>query len=102
MTELERILDLTRQVEARVDAGDWAEASSLEATRRSLMNDVAKSPAHNPEGLRGLLEELAKRNDRMVAKLTASREGLEKQQSDMARGAPAVRAYLNNISSEGG
>ena len=96
MNQLDQILELTRQVEAQVDAGEWAEASELETRRRALMEELAAS-ARDTEGAHGLFLELVGRHDQMVDKVTAYRQELEQQQGQLHRGTDAVHAYLNNI-----
>ena len=101
MNQLDQIMELTRQVEAQVDAGEWAQASELETRRRVLMAELAAS-AQNPEGVHGLFEQLAGRNDQMLDKITAYRQDLEQQQRRLHQGAGAVHAYLSNTEPEPG
>lgn len=101
MNQLDQIMELTRQVEAQVDAGEWAEASELETRRRTLMADLAAS-AQDPEGVHGLFAQLSGRNDQMVDKITAYRQDLERQQGQLQRGTDAVYAYLTNTAPKRG
>jgi len=89
------ILDLTDQVQNAIDAGDWQRASDLESQRRAQLETlVAERGIGEPGGeLRGALEALQQRNQRMLGEAHHHRRRVLREASTLKTGQSAARAY---------
>lgn len=98
MTGLERALELSRELKARVEAQDWEGAAALEAERRELLGHFFSSPppaGELPETVR-LLRELIEANDVLVGMAEHIQRGIAREAETVAIGRKAVLAYSNN------
>lgn len=98
MTILDRILELTRQVEEQVDRGDWLQAGSLDMERRQLLEDLVAGDGLQklaPEA-RAALQEILARNQHTVAKVQERQNRLAAASVQLNRARGAVRAYQVN------
>lgn len=96
-TTLGAILDLTEQVQSAIDAGDWQRASDLESQRRvQLESLVVERGTGEPGGeLRGALESLQLRNQRLLGEAHHHRRRVLREASTIKTGQSAARAYEN-------
>jgi hypothetical protein len=103
MTALDQILALTDAIEDRVNAGDWAGATGLDAERRHLLHDLfaADPQAARDSRTRAVLEQLRARNDAAVGSLTAARQALAAAARQLTSAPGAVRAYERNTAPAG-
>ena len=98
MPLLDRILELTRQVEERVDRGDWLQAGTLDMERRQLLEDLVAGDGLQKlaPAARAALQEILARNQHTVAKVQAQQKQLAAASSQLNRASGAVRAYRAN------
>lgn len=103
MTGLDQILALTDAIEDRVNAGDWAGATGLDAERRHLLCDLfAADPlAARDSTTRAVLEQLRARNDATAASLASARQALAAAARQLTAAPGAVRAYERNTAHPG-
>lgn len=103
MTTLDQIMALTDAIEDRVNAGDWAGATGLDAERRHLLCDLfeADPQAARDGGVRAVLEQLRARNEAAVVSLTAARQALAAAARQLTAAPGAVRAYERNTAPAG-
>ena len=98
MTILDRILELTRQVEEQVDRGDWLQAGTVDRERRQLLENLLAGDGLQklaPEA-RAALQEILARNQHTVAKVRERQEQLAAASVQLNRAKGAVRAYQAN------
>jgi len=91
-TQLTAILDLTDQVQAAIDGGDWQRARDLEAARReAIARLVAERGADAQVG--DALRELYAHNQRMLGEVDRQRRRLLRESALVTTGQTAVAAY---------
>ena len=97
---LTAILEMTDQVQAAIDGGDWQRASDLEAARReAIVRLVAERPADPQIGV--ALADLYARNQRMLSDVNQQRRRLLRESALLKTGKAAVAAYADaNADSE--
>jgi hypothetical protein len=89
---LTAILDMTEQVQAAIDGGDWQRARDLESARReAIVRLVAERPAVPRIG--DALAELYARNQRMLGDVEQQRRRLLRESALLKTGRAAVAAY---------
>lgn len=95
MSLLDRIMDLTTAIEARVADADWAGATDLDLERRELLAELfANQPDVARDGAsRAILEQLRARTDTTAAALNATRRTLSAAARALTAAPGAVRAY---------
>ncbi|MGD8339324.1 MAG: hypothetical protein PVH89_01000 [Gammaproteobacteria bacterium] len=92
MSELEKISDLTREVETLVAEARWEEAAALEAERRALVTRYVERNPQRVEDLRPIHE----RGQRSLALASVRREGLVVEASAFLKNVRGLRAYQSN------
>jgi hypothetical protein len=98
MNCLDRIMELTDDIEERVLAADWAGATNLDIERRQLLGELfARNPdtAKNGEN-RAILEQLLARNNATMATLGSARQALTIAARQLDAAPTVVRAYERN------
>ena len=95
MTKLDRIQELTDQVEAQVDRGDWLQASQLDAERHRLLSELLANNGVSKLGdhARQLLRDVLARNQRTVHAVETQRYELASASRRLAEASSAVRRY---------
>lgn len=103
MTALDEIMALTDAIEERVNAGDWAGATGLDAERRQLLGGLFEADplAARDSGVRAVLEQLRARNEAAVASLSVARQALTAAARQLQAAPVAVRAYERNTGPAG-
>ena len=98
MTQLDKILELTLQVEQAIESGDWGIANEIESNRRQLLiglfNDNAiqtMSPADQ-----AALKNILLRNEESIRNVHAGRKELARHSSRINNASSAARAYRSN------
>ncbi len=89
------LVELTRRMRDRLEAGEWGDAADLEAERRVVIErvfDVAPSAAELPV-LTATLREVVRLNDELIGFAEHRRRALEREADTLAVGRSAVRAY---------
>ena len=92
LAQLTAILDLTEQVQAAIDGGDWQRARDLEAARREAIVRLVAERAADPQ-IRDALAELYARNQRMLGDVDRQRRHLLRESALLTTGQAAVAAY---------
>ena len=90
--QLTAILDLTDQVQAAIDGGDWSRARELDVARREAIARLVVERAADPQ-VREALAELYARNQRMLGDVDRARRGLLRESALLKTGQAAVAAY---------
>jgi hypothetical protein len=90
--QLTAILDLTEQVQAAIDAGDWQRAGDLEAGRREAIVQLVAERSADPQ-LGAALADLQARNQRMLGDVDRQRRRLLRESAQLTTGQAAVAAY---------
>lgn len=95
MNRLDRILELTGQVEAEVERGDWLQASRLDAERHRLLSELLANNGVRKLGdqARQLLRDVLARNQRTVHAVETQRYELASASRRLAEAVKAVRRY---------
>lgn len=96
MDNLKKLMDLTRQVQALVEAGEWNEAAALEHSRKPLVEAFLASSPDSSELARAgeIFEQVVAIDARMLARIGAQRkEALLELRTERGAG-EAARAYL--------
>lgn len=98
MSPLDRILDLTRQVEAQVDRGDWLAAGALDQERRQLLETLIADNHLQQLGpnARAVLQEILARNQQTVGKVQNHKTQLAAISTRLNQAPDAMRAYRAN------
>jgi len=90
--QLTAILDLTEQVQAAIDGGDWQRARDLEAERRdAIVQFVAERRGDAQLG--SALADLYARNQRMLGDVGRERRRLLRESALLKTGQTAIAAY---------
>jgi hypothetical protein len=90
--QLTAILDLTEQVQAAIDGGDWQRARELEGARRDAIVQLVAERAGDA-GLRNALADLYARNQRMLGDVQREQRRLLRESALVSTGQAAVAAY---------
>lgn len=98
MSSLDHIMALTDAIEDRVNAGDWAGATGLDAERRHLLCEffAAEPQAARDSSVRAVLEQLRARNEATASSLGAACQALAQAARQLTGAPAAVRAYERN------
>lgn len=98
MNCLDRIMELTDDIEERVLAGDWVGATGLDIERRQLLGDLfTRNPdtAKNSDN-RAILEQLMARNNATMEAVGSARQVLTIAARQLEAAPAVVRAYERN------
>jgi hypothetical protein len=90
--QLTAILDLTEQVQAAIDGGDWQRARELEAARCDAIVQLVAERAGDAT-LPTALADLYARNQRMLGDVDRERRRLLRESAMVTKGHAAVAAY---------
>jgi hypothetical protein len=92
--QLTAILDLTEQVQAAIDGGDWQRARELEGARReAIVQLVAERPGD--ASLPNALADLYARNQRMLGDVQREQRRLLRESALVSTGQAAIAAYAD-------
>jgi hypothetical protein len=91
---LAAILDLTEQVQAAVDRGDWARARELEVQRRAALQRLVETGSVADE-LRTALTELYARNQRLIGEVEHHRRRIVRDAAMVKTRRAAAAAYTS-------
>jgi hypothetical protein len=91
---LAAILDLTEQVQAAIDRGDWPRAQELEGERRAALERLVETPSVAEE-TRAALAELYARNQRMIGEVQHHRRKIVRDAAMIKTGRAAAAAYTS-------
>jgi hypothetical protein len=93
-TTLAAVLDLTEQVQAAIDAGDWERARDLDIARLGQLEQLATEvKADDQGGARRALGALEERNRRMIGEVHHHRRRVLRDASLVKTGQTAAAAY---------
>jgi hypothetical protein len=92
--QLTAILDLTEQVQAAIDGGDWQRARELEGARRDAIVQLVAERAGDAS-LPNALADLYARNQRMLKDVDRERHRLLRESAVVTTGQAAVAAYAD-------
>ena len=103
MQTIDRILELTQQVQEQADEGAWAEAGALDLERRRLLNELLAENdiAALAPNTQALLRDILAQNDRIISAVQNRKGELVEASGRLNRAAGAVRAYRQNTASTG-
>jgi hypothetical protein len=90
--QLTAILDLTEQVQAAIDRGDWSRARELEIARGEAIAQLVFERAADPQ-IGEALAELYARNQRLLGDVDRERRRLLRENALLKTGQAAVAAY---------
>ena len=90
--QLDAILDLTDQVQAAIDAGDWPRARELDVARCEALAQLVVERGGDPQ-VGAALAELYARNQRMLGDVDRERRRLLRESALLKTGQAAVAAY---------
>ncbi len=96
MDNLNKLMDLTRQVQALVEAGDWGEAAALEQSRKPLVEAFLSSGPSQSELARAgeVFEKVVAIDARMLVRIGKQRKDALLEMRDERGASEAARAYL--------
>jgi hypothetical protein len=97
--QLTTILDLTEQVQAAIDGGDWRSALDLEAARRDAIVQLVAERASDAS-LPSVLADLYARNQRMLGDVDRERRRLLRESALVTKAQAAVAAYAGATESQ--
>jgi hypothetical protein len=97
-TPLAAILDLTEQVQAAIDSGDWPRAQELEGERRAALEKLVEASSVTEE-IRAALADLYARNQRMIGEVQHHRRRIVRDAATIKTGRAAAAAYASLIDS---
>ena len=92
--QLTAILDLTEQVQAAIDGGDWRLARELEGARRDAIVRLVAERAGDAS-LPAALADLYARNQRMLGEVDRERRRLLRESAVVTKAQAAVAAYAD-------
>jgi hypothetical protein len=92
--QLTAILDLTEQVQAAIDGGDWQRARDLEGARRDAIVQLVAERAGDAS-LPNALADLYARNQRMLGDVDRERRRLLRESAIVTKAQAAVAAYAD-------
>ncbi len=89
------ILDLTEQIQAALDAGDWQRGSDLDVERRAQLEQLVAEHGSGEAGgeLQTALGALLARNQRLIGEIHHHRRRVLRDATLVKTGHSAVRAY---------
>jgi hypothetical protein len=93
--QLTAILELTEQVQAAIDGGDWQRARDLEAARRDAIVQLVAERAGDAT-LPNALADLYARNQRMLGDVDRERRRLLRDSALVTKAQTAVSAYADS------
>lgn len=95
MGGLDEILDLTEQVEACLEAGDWSGAAEFNERRQQLLSAMfaERRPGEIDAETREVLRDILARNETAAARVRLEQELVATTQRRIHRSAAAVDAY---------
>lgn len=93
--QLTTILDLTEQVQAAIDGGDWQRARELEGARRAAIVQLVAEGAGDAS-LPSALADLYARNQRMLGDVDRERRRLLRESAFVTKAQTAVAAYAGS------
>ncbi|MCL4791233.1 MAG: hypothetical protein KJ040_04185 [Gammaproteobacteria bacterium] len=97
MNCLDRVMELTDEIEERVLAGDWAGATGLDVERRQLLGEMfARDPDAAGSSNRAILEQLRARNEITMAAVSSARQVLTIAARQLESAPAMMRAYERN------
>jgi hypothetical protein len=96
--QLTAILDLTEQVQAAIDGGDWQRARELEGARRDAIVQLVAERRGDAQ-LEDALADLYARNQRMLGDVDRERRRLLRDSALLKTGQAAVAAYGDALDS---
>jgi hypothetical protein len=93
--QLAAILELTDQVQAAINAGDWLLAIDLDVERRNLLEQLVVAPSRSNEGaaLHTALSALGQRNNHMIGEVHHHRRRVLRDASMVRTGYAAAGSY---------
>ena len=94
--QLTAILDLTEQVQAAIDGGDWQRARELEGERRDAIVQLVAEGAGDTT-LPSALADLYARNQRMLGDVDRERRRLLRESAFVTKAQAAVAAYADTL-----
>ena len=94
--QLTAILDLTEQVQAAIDCGDWQRARELEGARREAIVQLVAERADDAS-LSSALADLYARNQRMLGDVDRERRRLLRESAFVTKAQAAVAAYADAL-----
>jgi hypothetical protein len=92
--QLTAILDLTDQVQAAIDGGDWLRARELEGARLEAIARLVAEGAGDTS-LPSTLADLYARNQRMLGEVDRERRRLLRESALVTKAQAAVAAYAD-------
>jgi hypothetical protein len=92
--QLTAILDLTEQVQAAIDGGDWQRARELESARRDAIVQLVAERAGDAT-LPNALADLYARNQRMLGDVDRERRRLLRESTLVTKAQVAMAAYAD-------
>lgn len=98
MSNLEKLIELTHEVQSLVEAGEWIEAAKLEKSRRPLVEAFLDARPRGDELARAgdVFEKVVAIDTRMLARIREQRgDALLELQRETGSGR-AAQAYLSN------
>ena len=90
--QLTAILDLTEQVQAAIDGGDWQRARELESARHDALVQLVAERAGDAS-LPSVLADLYARNQRMLGEVDRERRRLLRESAVVTKAHAGVAAY---------
>jgi hypothetical protein len=88
------VLELTDQVQAAIDAGDWPRAQELETERRRLLEQLASAPGATG-GLAPTFIELEARNHRLIGLVEHHKRRVLREAAVARTGHDGAAAYAD-------
>ena len=95
-TPLTEALEMSRQMLADAEAGNWEAVSAKQPQRERLLHQALDGRDNLPAPERALVEQIVTLNDRLREAATANRDELGVELSRMRQGRTATRAYQAN------
>lgn len=92
---LDQALAVTRELRARMEAGEWGQAAVLEGERRRLLETffAVRPAAADLTHVLGVMRELIASNDALIGLAEHQQRAVERDADTLAVGRRAVRAY---------
>lgn len=87
------VLDLTDQVQAAIDDGDWPRAQELETQRRRLLEQLATAP--DAGDLKSTFAALEARNHRLIGLVEHHKRRVLREAAVARTGHDAAAAYVD-------
>ncbi len=90
---LNDLLAVTRQVEASIEAGDWAEAARLDACRRPLVESWLAGQRQDAGQARRVLEAVVATDRKLLSRLEDEKARISEIARELRTGRAARAAY---------